>query len=429
MTSRARTLAVALALLAAPITAAAQTQAPSQPVSLASLQAAARAADPRVRQLELEARQTELRLQTIAADRLPSLRLESRAQHQSDAPSTPVLSFPRTTVDTFVGIEQPLFDPTRAPRASAARAALDETRARIDTALYGVRSEVNEAFFAALDAAARITALDARIPALEALHAVAAARVREGAALPGEARAIEAALLERRRDRASIEARRLAALARLQQAAALSEAVTALAAPSLDAAVADARTRLATVRERPEFRQFDRARDRLTAEEQGIDAARKPRVAAFGRAGFGKPGLDFIDDKWSAYWLGGIQLQWAPFTWGDAVRERETLALERDIVSADEAAFAAGLTRAAAAELADIDRLEAMLAADAQAVALREAVEREALIRWQERVIPLQEYLDRSGERLDAELALAARRVELGAARARLLTTLGLEAR
>lgn len=424
-----RVLAAAIGLLAAPLHAASQTPPPPQTVSLASLQAAARAADPRVRQLELEAQQTELRLQSIAADRLPSLRLEGRAQHQSDAPSTPVFSFPRTTVDTFVGVEQPLYDPSRAPRAGAARAALDETRARIDTALYGVRTEVNEAFFAALDAAARITALDARISALEALHAVATARVREGAALAGEARAIEAALVERRRDRASIDARRLAALARLQQAAGLPEPIAVLAAPSLDAAIEDARARLDTLRERPEFRQFDRARARLSAEEEGIDAARKPRVAAFARAGFGKPGLDFIADKWSAYWLGGIQLQWAPLTWGNAARERETLALEREIVSADEAAFAARLARAAAAELADIDRLEAMLAADAQVVALREAVEREALIRWKERVITLQEYLDRSGERLDAELTLAARRVELDAARARFLTTLGLEAR
>ncbi len=425
----ARGLVAALALLASPFTATAQTPPPPPPGSLASLQAAARAADPRVRQLELEAQQTELQLQTIASDRRPSLRLEGRAQHQSDAPSTPVFAFPRTTVDTFIGVDQPLFDPSRAPRVSAARAALDEARARIDTALYAVRTEVNEAFFGALDAAARLTALDARIRALEALHAVATARVREGAALPGEARAIEAALVERRRDRASLEARRRAALARLQQAANLPEPIADLTAPSLDAAVEDARARLATLRARPEFRQFDRARDRLSAAEEGIDAARKPRVAAFARAGAGKPGLDFIADKWSAYWLAGIQLQWAPVTWGKAGRERETLALEREIVRADEAAFAARLARTAASELADIDRLEAMLAADAQVLALRDAVERETRIRWQERVIPLQEYLDRSGERLDAELALAARRVELAAARARLLTTLGLEAR
>lgn len=425
----ARGLVAAIGLLASPLTGAAQTPPPPQPGSLASLQAAARAADPRVRQLELEAQQTALQLQTIAADRLPSLRLEGRAQHQSDAPSTPVFSFPRTTIDTFIGVEQPLFDPSRAPRVSAARAALDEARARIDTALYAVRTEVNEAFFGALDAAARLSALDARITALDALHAVATARVREGAALPGEARAIEAALVERRRDRASLEARRRAALARLQQAADLPEPIADLTTPSLDAAVEDARARLATLRERPEFRQFDRARDRLSAAEEGIDAARKPRVAAFARAGAGKPGLDFIADKWSAYWLAGIQLQWAPVTWGKAARERETLALEREIVRADEAAFAARLARAAASELADIDRLEAMVAADAQVLALRDAVERETRIRWQERVIPLQEYLDRSGERLDAELALAARRVELAAARARLLTTLGLEAR
>jgi outer membrane protein TolC len=337
---------------------------------------------------------------------------------------------PRTTVDASAGIEQRLFDPSIAPRLGAARAALDEARARIATAVYGVRTEVNEAYFAAQDAGARMAALDTRIEALEALLRVAGARVTEGAALPGEARVIQASLVERRRDRAALDARRLAALARLSAVtgiASLSAAV--LEIPDLDRLVEAARHAGTPARGRPEYAQFDRARDRLTAEGEGIDAARKPRVAAFGRAGVGRPGLDFIANDWSAYWLAGLQLQWSPVTWGNSTRDRASLALEREIIASEEEAFTARLARTAAAELADVDRLEAMLAADAEAVALREAVEREAHVRWQERVITLQEYLDRSGELLDAQLAQTARRIELAAARARYLTTLGLEVR
>ena len=421
----ARVLAAALCLAGPATVARAQS-----PLTLAALQEAAVKADPRIRQLELEARQTELRLANIDADRRPSVRLESRAQHQSDAPSTPVFAMPRTTADASVGVEQRLFDPSIAPRRASARAALDEARARIAAAVYGVRAEVNEAYFAVLDAGARIDALDARLSALDALLAVAEARVKEGAALPGESRAIQAALVERRRDRASFEARRAAALARLSAATggnAVSAGVISL--PELGQAVRVARPDATALRARPEYAQFDRTRDRLGVEAAGIAAGRKPRVAAFGRAGVGRPGLDFIANEWSAYWLGGLQLQWSPVTWGIDERERASIALERDIVSAEEAAFSARLARTAAFELADVDRLEAMTAGDAEAVALREAIEREARIRWNERVISLQEYLDRSGELLDAQLTLAARRVELAAARARYLTTLGLEVR
>lgn len=400
------------------------------PPALADLHRAAADHDPRVRQLQLEARQTELRLLNLDAERRPALRLEGRAQHQSDVPSTPLFTPPRNTIDSSLVVEQRLLDPTVAPRRAAARAALEETRARIAVSLYGIRTEVNEAYFGALDAGARLAALDARIAALQALLDVASARVREGAALPGEARSIEASLLERRRDRASLDARRRAAVARLAQATGLALAPdTALALPALDDAVAAVRGRAADARERPEFVQFARARDRLTAEADGLDAVRRPRVSAFGRLGYGRPGVNFIGDRWDAYWLAGVQLQWAPVTWGTVDRDRETIALEAEIVRTEEAAFAARRARAAAADLADVDRLEPMLAADAQVLALREAVEREARIRWDARVIALQEYLDRSGELLDAQLALASHRVELAAARARLLTTLGLEAR
>ena len=420
-----------LALSAAMLIAQAAAPAGAQvPAGLADLHRAAAEADPRMRQLALETRQTDLRLQTIDAERLPSLRVEGRAQHQSDVATTPLFTPPRNTVDAFIAADQRIIDSGRTPRREVARAALDETRARIAAALYGVRAEVNDAYFGALDAQARVVAIDARVTALEALLQVAQARVREGAALPGEARSIEATLIDRRRDRDALEARRRAAVVRLSQVTGGAVAAGAtLPLPDLAAAVADARPRVASVRHRPEFTQFARARDRLEAEQAAVDASGKPRVGAFLRLGYGRPGLNFIADQWDTYWLGGVQLQWAPPTWGAAARDREALSLRREIVSAEEAAFAARVSRAAAADLADIDRLEAMLAADAQALALREAVEREARIRWDARVIPLQEYLDRTGELLDAQLALASHRVELAAARARLLLTLGLEAK
>jgi outer membrane protein TolC len=78
-------------------------------------------------------------------------------------------------------------------------------------------------------------------------------------------------------------------------------------------------------------------------------------------------------------------------------------------------------------DLATIDRLQSALAIDDRIIALRADVDRTARARFQEGVVTASEYLDRNTEWLGAQFARARHRVELAQARARLLTTLGLE--
>ncbi|MBX6330305.1 MAG: hypothetical protein IRY91_00510, partial [Gemmatimonadaceae bacterium] len=121
-----------LAAAAAASGAAAQ-QSPAVPgdsLRLGALVQQALAADPRHAQLDLYARQADLRLRTIAAERLPSFRGEGEAQYQSDVVHIPIElpsgqripSPTRDTYDVHVGVEESLFDPSRAPRAAVERA-------------------------------------------------------------------------------------------------------------------------------------------------------------------------------------------------------------------------------------------------------------------------------------------------------------------
>jgi len=122
-----------------------------------------------------------------------------------------------------------------------------------------------------------------------------------------------------------------------------------------------------------------------------------------------------------------VQIQWKAWNGGIAGHERDALELQRQIVAADQAAFAKGLTEAIANDEATIDRLRGAIETDARIVALREQVEATSRIRFQEGVLTAAEYVDRNTELLQARFALVTHRVELAQASARLLTTLGLE--
>ena len=124
-----------------------------------------------------------------------------------------------------------------------------------------------------------------------------------------------------------------------------------------------------------------------------------------------------------------MQLQWSPWTWGTTDRDREVLLLQQQIVSAEEQQFTDALRRGTAQDLASIDRLSAALDADDEIVALRDSILTETRVRFAEGVVTSAEYVDRQTDVLGARVSRALHRVELAQARARFLTTLGVEVR
>jgi outer membrane protein TolC len=428
---------VAIVSATAAMPAHAQTPA-GDTLRLPALQAAAVERDPRGRQFTLLAAQTELRLRNIAAERLPALTVVGQGQYQSDVTTIPFQlpggqrppTPPHDTYDARVEAQQRLLDPSLAARRGVERAQLAESQARVRTALYSLRQSVNEAFFTAARLQSQRGDVEASITDLEAQLRVAERRVRLGAALPSDAAALQAELLRRRQSLAEIDANRRAALevlADLTGRPVAPEAVLAL--PDLGTEASSTRASLGEVRARPEYEQFARARELLEQQERAASARDKPRVSAFGRAGCGRPGLNPLSDQFDSYWLVGVQLQWAPWTWGTSRREREVLALQRQVVSTEESAFTESIRRAIALDLATIDRLEAAVASDEQIIELRERIARETRLRFQEGVVTSAEYVDRQTDVLNARLARTAHRVELAQARARFLTTVGVEVR
>jgi outer membrane protein TolC len=199
--------------------------------------------------------------------------------------------------------------------------------------------------------------------------------------------------------------------------------------PDLAGLVATTRDQLQTLRSRPEYEQFATAQQRLARQIDIADAQTKPRVSAFGRAGYGRPALDFIQNQWEWYGIGGVRLQWNAWNWGTTTRERETQSLQQQIVAADEAAFTKSIAVALEGDLATIDHLTRALATDQRIIDLRAEVERSARVRLVEGVLTSSDYLARDTELLQARIAQATHQVELAQARARLLTTVGVEVR
>jgi outer membrane protein TolC len=432
-----RSLAAVLLLLSG-VPVLAQQPAAGPPLQLADVQQAAIAADPRMRQLTLLESQSSLRVQNVNAQWKPSVAIDSLAQYQSDAPTapvlvpggTPVFSAPKENFDFSGRIDQRLFDPAIGAQAAAERAQLLEQQARVRSAIYAIRQQVNDAFFAAASLQQRRIVVAATITELEGRLRESTARVREGTALPADAAAIEATLLQRQQDEDELRASISGALARLATIIGRPISPDSVpVVPDLASRVVTARDQLQALRSRPEYEQFARTRERIASQRRVTGAQSQPKLSAFGRVGYGRPALDFIQNEWQPYGIGGVRLQWNAWNWGTTGREREAQSLQEQIVATDEAAFTKSIAAAIEGDLATIDHLTRALTSDQRIIDLRAEVERAARVRLQEGVLTSSDYLARDTELLQARIAQATHQVELAQARARLLTTVGVEVR
>jgi outer membrane protein TolC len=249
-----------------------------------------------------------------------------------------------------------------------------------------------------------------------------------GTALPGDTAAIAASLLQRREDELQLRGDRSAALARLSEL--VGRPVSEKEAPAVgdySAAVASTAKAMDTLRARPEYQQFAASRDRLAKQDAAAAARDKPKISAYGRAGYAKPGLNVLANTFQTYWYGGVQVHWTPWSWGNTERDHEVAQLQEQIVTTNEQAFRRGLDRSVQASLASMSRLDSTLVLDDRVVALREKIDAETRVRLREGAVTASDYVDKSTDLLTARLVRVQHRVELAQARATFLATLGVE--
>jgi outer membrane protein TolC len=378
-------------------------------------------------------------MRNLTAERLPSLMLDSYAQYQSDVARLPVtfpgLSIPTPPHDAYDArliAQQRIYDPTLAPRRAVERAQVTSDQARITASLYALKKSLTDAYFNALTAQEQMKEIGAGITDLEAQLKVATAREKEGTALPSEANAIRAELLRRRQLMEQAYANKSSAMIVVLSLTGKTGDLDhlALAFPDSISALDSLPPRALTdLTHRPEIQAVKAAQEVVERQRNARAAQDRPRISAFGRAGYGRPGLNPLATRWDSYWLAGVQLQWSPFAWGTPGRDKQVLDLQSQILAQEEASLALAFQREGSRDFTQITWLVPALRTDDEIIALREKILAETAAKYREGAVTADVYVDKQTDVLSARVAKAQHRVELARARAGLMNTLGVESK
>lgn len=145
--------------------------------------------------------------------------------------------------------------------------------------------------------------------------------------------------------------------------------------------------------ERPEIALFKAQQTAAQAEKKLIDAKTAPRASVFMQGGYGRPGLNMLQNEFAWFGIGGIRLNWQLQSLYTAKRERAQADIKSASVKFQEESFQQANLAQIRQLQAELDNLKLMLQTDDEIIKLRQTVKEAALAQLEAGVITAADYL------------------------------------
>ncbi len=318
------------------------------------------------------------RLENFQAEWYPELNVNGSATYQSDViqlginSPIPGLQFPVAPKDQYkvsLDINQTLYD------AGMTKKQKEVEKTNVQTSVKQLKSDINQdkdfvknLYFniLMLQESMKITSLS--IGQLDVNRSVVQSGVDNGVLLSSDMDLLRVEVMKLRQNLAELENRRQAFLKILALKTGLqitdrdSFLLTGFDIPEK----ADM--------QRTELEVFDLKREALSKSEDLLKSKRLPVLYAFGQFGYGKPGLNLLNNEFNTYYIVGAGLKWNLWDWNQVKRDRSNLQMQSDMVGHQRDNFVMNIDDAMTQQMADIHTHNDNIAKFQQILLLRESI-------------------------------------------------------
>lgn len=177
---------------------------------------------------------------------------------------------------------------------------------------------------------------------------------------------------------------------------------------------------------RPELLLYDMQKTSLEKSKDLITSTWMPKLYGFGQLGYGNPGLNMLEDKWSPFYIVGARLNWQLWNGNKNKKDKQILGLQQSIVDKQRETFDKNLNISLLQQQADINKYEGMILQDFEVIELRINIARTASSQYDNGVITSSDLVSRLNEEAQAKLNLEVHKVRLAKAQVDYLTNLGI---
>lgn len=350
---------------------------------------------PQVRQFGLIDRLEQYTLSNAGKTWLPQLSVGAKASWQSDVTKLsfanqlsgmfPELDIPVVAKDQYqvvAEVNQTIWDGGMARSVKeSAKAEAAFNRKQLESDLYVLNDRVNRLYFGCLlqdEMLARNALLQKDLQLnLERIVAM----IANGTANDSDRESMEVELLNARQQEVELKALRKAygqMLAALTGKP-LTEAV--LQIPSVDG------SELPVAIHRPELQALDAQSDLLETQKHRLTAGLMPRIGAFVQGGYGRPGLNMLEDSFRPFYIAGVRLSWNLGKLYTLKNDRRKVDVDRHSVAVRRETFLFNTRLQMLQQHTEIQKLSELMRTDDRIVSLRESLKRAAEVKLENGVI------------------------------------------
>jgi outer membrane protein TolC len=286
-------------------------------ISIDECYAKARANYPLIRQYGLIETSRDYSLSNASKGYLPQISFSAGVSYRSDVTKLPVdfsqlgipgANIPALSRDQYhasVDIHQAIWDGGAAKsRKEGIRTSSEIEKQSLEVELYSIRERVNQVFFGILLFDAQLEQNRLYQEELQRNFDKVSSWVRNGIANRADLDAVKVEQLRAVQNESRLIHTRKAYL----------DILSALTGEELDSDVQlvkpEAFSEIATPVQRPELGLFNARIENMEAQNRAIKAGTTPRLGVFLTGGYGKPGLNMLENDFSAYYIAGVNLSW-----------------------------------------------------------------------------------------------------------------------
>ena len=373
---------------------------------------------PLAKQSALFESQNKLDKEAISTLKLPQLNFDAQATYQSD-----VIEFPLA----MSGIEPLNKDQYRATLSvnqliynggitdatlNLKSAQLKTKQKQVEVSLYQLKQQINQLYFSILLAQESQLLLTSKKEQLEAKLKEVQSGIKYGVVLPTSDKVLEAELLKINQQFKELQSNKRTLIQSLSSL--ISQPINAsivLKKPLIE-------TEIKTELKRPELDLFQLKKEEIENSESLLSKQNTPKLLGFATGGYGNPGLNMLDNSFQAFYTTGIKLNWNVFDWNANKKQRQSLAINKEIVDNETEIFKLNTNIELNEQQNEIEKIESFINSDLEIISLRKEVLKSADSQLKNGVITSSAYITELTNLYEDENTLIKHRIQLQLAKA-----------
>lgn len=355
---------------------------------------------PLVQQRDLVEQSKDFNLAALNRAFLPQLSINGQATYQSDVTELPIkINIPGFTVEGLdkdqyratADVSQILFDGGNiSAQKNITRASAAVEQQRINVELQKMREKVRQLFLGVLMMDEQIRQTEIVASDLSAGIKKMEAALKNGTAFRSQLAVLQAEEIRNRQRKTELEQTRLTLLKSLSlftgvEYSPTMQFETPVSIVGLPAAKIDIN--------RPELSLYKEQEQLSLAQRKQIGVKSLPKLSLFAQGGYGRPGLNMLDNDFAWFYIAGARLNWNLGALYSLRAERQVNSISRSSINVQRELYLLNANITVEQYRNDIEKYSNLLKDDKELVALRDEIKRSAKAQLDNGIITSSDYL------------------------------------